>query len=63
MVSRYFPEIKLLLDYIYFRFTILVDVNTPGNGLQNLKYKFANHRSKIVLLLLTVLGPYVGSKI
>ena len=41
VVNKYTAEIGLLLDYLFFRFTVATDtVVTPGNLLQNLNYKF-----------------------
>jgi len=41
VVNKYTAELQLILDFLYFRFTIATeDVITPGNLLQNLNFKF-----------------------
>ena len=41
ILSHYQPEIKLILDYLFFRHTIMnaKSAVTPGNILQNLRFK------------------------
>ena len=33
LISRWTAELQLLLDYLFFRFTVSRDVVTPGNAL------------------------------
>jgi hypothetical protein len=63
LVSRYTAEFQLILDFLFFRFTISTDVITPGNSLQNLNYKFNSHRQKALLMVFTVFMPYVITKL
>lgn len=63
MLSKFGLEIKLLLDYLFFRFTISNDVGTPGNLLQNLTFKFRSQNQKLLLLAFTVLLPYAIDKL
>jgi hypothetical protein len=47
IVTKYTAELQLLLDYLFFRFTISTeDVMTPGNTLQNLNFKFSSNGSQ-----------------
>ncbi len=66
-VSRYTAELQLLLDYLFFRFTISTDdVITPGNTLQNLNFKFNNiysQKQKALYMVFTVFLPYVVQKL
>lgn len=64
IVSRYSAEITLLLDYLFFRFTVSKGVVTPGNTLQNLDYKFKQgNKQRLFLMIFTVFLPYVVTKI
>jgi hypothetical protein len=41
IVSHYTAEIAVLLDYLFFRFTVSTHKRvTPGNQLQNLNFKW-----------------------
>ena len=56
-------EIQLLLDFLFFRFTTSKGIQTPGNSLQNLKYKFKSNRQMMSLIALQILIPYLFEKI
>jgi len=56
-------EIQLLLDFIFFRFTTAKGIQTPGNQLQNLKYKFKSRKQMMALMLLQILVPYLYEKV
>jgi hypothetical protein len=63
IVNKYSSELKLFLDYLYFRFTISKSVTTPGNLLQNLDFKFTHSSQKLNLLIFTVFLPYISDKL
>lgn len=65
ILTRYSAEIQLLLDFLFFRFTISTEeAITPGNTLQNLNFKFTKpQRQKALLMILTVFLPYLTTKL
>lgn len=63
IISSYTAELQLLLDFLFFRFTVSNDVITPGNTLQNLNFKFRSPKHKALLMVFTVFLPYVVTKL
>ena len=62
--ARLSNEITLVIDYLFFRFTVASkETPTPGNKLQNIKYKFTSGRQKMALFLLSVFMPYIFNKL
>lgn len=65
-VNNFQAEIQLLLDYLFFRFTILTEkIQTPGNTLQNLNFVFNTksvQKQKFWYMILSVFVPYLMSK-
>ncbi|KAM3130268.1 peroxisome assembly protein (Peroxin-2) [Paramecium bursaria] len=60
ITTKYHSEVKLLLDYIWYRFTIAVDKPLPGQSIQNIKF---SNQNKLLYLLVFVLGKYGLSKL
>eukprot|EP01017_Pseudomicrothorax_dubius_P016384 TRINITY_DN1859_c0_g1_i2.p1 TRINITY_DN1859_c0_g1~~TRINITY_DN1859_c0_g1_i2.p1 ORF type:complete len:306 (-),score=32.90 TRINITY_DN1859_c0_g1_i2:4-822(-) len=60
-VQKFKEEISLIIDFIFFRFTLAMDLSTPGQTWQNLKL-ILNQRNKRLYLLLEIVLPYVYAK-
>jgi|688.fasta_scaffold1890513_1 hypothetical protein len=63
IVTKYSHEITLLIDYLFFRFTVATssskfETQTPGNKLQNMRFAFKSKRQVMALFLLQVFIPY-----
>eukprot|EP01016_Furgasonia_blochmanni_P029991 TRINITY_DN3134_c0_g1_i2.p2 TRINITY_DN3134_c0_g1~~TRINITY_DN3134_c0_g1_i2.p2 ORF type:complete len:188 (+),score=34.11 TRINITY_DN3134_c0_g1_i2:168-731(+) len=68
VISKIEPEMKLLINFFFFRYTIAKDVPEPGNKLQNLKYvgdltEKVRDPQKLRYFLLGIFGSYVFARI
>lgn len=64
---NYEDELRLILDYLYYKFTIGSNNQTPGNLIQNLdfgldKTHLLTPKQKIGYVFLTIVIPYIFKK-
>lgn len=56
-------ELKLFLQYLYFRFTVMKDRATVGEELLNLRYKFRSKFQRFLLMVMRIFVPYLYEKL
>jgi len=71
VLRRFKSEIKLVVNFFYYRYTIARDISLPGHEIQNIKFASRNEKrefgpltkkQKILFLLLDIIGGYVADK-
>jgi hypothetical protein len=56
-------ELKVFVEYLYFRFTVMKNRATVGEELLNLRYKFRSKSQRFLLMVMRIFVPYLYEKI